>query len=85
MLLISAGFSVFRAQVFLLKSLTVRWGWGVEGRGTCCPVLLLVSPLVDLCLYLWVTWLLRRPGKVCSVSVLNEPPDRGECKEKHTL
>lgn len=29
-----------------------------------------------LCLYLWVTWLLRRPGNVCSVSVLNEPPSR---------
>ena len=29
-----------------------------------------------LCLYLWVTWLLRRPGNVCSVSVLNEPPGR---------
>lgn len=28
------------------------------------------------CLYLWVTWLLRRPGNVCSVSVLNEPPSR---------
>lgn len=27
-------------------------------------------------LYLWVTWLLRRPGNVCSVSVLNEPPSR---------
>lgn len=25
-------------------------------------------------LYLWVTWLLRRPGNVCSVSVLNDPP-----------
>ena len=30
------------------------------------------SPLVGL--YLWVTWLLMRPGNVCSVSVLNEPP-----------
>lgn len=27
-----------------------------------------------LCLYLWVTWLLSKPGNVCSVSMLKEPP-----------
>lgn len=34
-----------------------------------------------LCLYLWVTWLLRRPGNVCSDSVLNEPPGRDRPSE----
>lgn len=28
-------------------------------------------------LYRWVTWLLRSPGKVCSLSELREPPGGG--------
>lgn len=31
--------------------------------------------------YLWVTWLLRRPGNVCSDSELSDPPG-GQCESE---
>lgn len=39
------------------------------------------SPMLSL--YLWVTWLLRRPGNVCSVSMLNEPPSKAAERDHH--
>lgn len=52
------------------RCIVVVWGRG----GFTWPLLLESPPWFGL--YLWTTWLLMRPGNVCSVSVLNEPPRR---------
>lgn len=47
---------------------------GRDDGGRTAPPAGPVHPSPWLRLYLWVTWLLRRPGNVCSVSELSEPP-----------